>query len=64
MTKFELFLLSEYLVETWLVGINKFKLNESAIIRRLSLMDELLQTQELRAVLEKEPCIGLHKRTQ
>ena len=40
MTEFELFALSEYLVGTWLVGIDRFKLNESVIIRRLSLMDE------------------------
>jgi len=40
MTKFELFALLKYLVRTWLVGINRFKLNESAIIRRSSLIDE------------------------
>ena len=31
---------SEYLVETWLVGINKSKLKESAIIMRSSLIEE------------------------
>ena len=40
MTEFESFILSEYLVGTWLVGINRFKLNESAMIRRSLLMDE------------------------
>ena len=40
MTEFESFALLEYLVGTWLMEINKFKLKESAIIRRSSLMDE------------------------
>ena len=40
MSEFELFALSEYLVRTWLVRIDRFKLNESVIIRRLLLMDE------------------------
>ena len=38
-TKFEL-LLSEYLVGTWLMGDKKLKLKESAMIKRLSLMEE------------------------
>ena len=40
MTKFESFTLLEYLVETWLVGIDKSKLKELAIIRRSSLIEE------------------------
>jgi len=40
MTEFELLVLSEYLVRTWLVGIDKSKLNESAIISKLSLIEE------------------------
>ena len=40
MTEFELLLLSEYLVGTWLVGDKRLKLKESAMIRRLSLMKE------------------------
>ena len=40
MTEFELCLLSEYLIGTWLVGFDSSKLNESAIIRRLSLIEE------------------------
>ena len=40
MTEFDLPTISEYLVEIWLIGINKSKLNESAIIMRLLLIDE------------------------
>ena len=40
MTEFELLTLSEYLVGTRLVGNERSKLNESTIIRRLSLMEE------------------------
>ena len=40
MTKFESCSLSEYLVGTWLVGIESSKLNKSAIIRRSSLIEE------------------------
>ena len=40
MTKFELFALSGYLVGTWLVGIDKSKLNKSAIISKLLLIEE------------------------
>jgi len=40
MTEFESFTLSEYLVGTWLMGIDKFKLKESVIIRRSLLIDE------------------------
>ena len=39
-TKFALLALSVYLVGTWLIGDNKFKLKESAIIIKSSLMDE------------------------
>ena len=39
-TEFELFVLSEYLVGIWLIGTDRFKLKESAIIRRSSLIDE------------------------
>jgi len=38
MTEFESLILSEYLVRTWLVGLDKSKLNESAIMRRSSLI--------------------------
>jgi len=40
MTEFESFALSEYLAGTWLVGRDKFKLNESAIISKSSLIEE------------------------
>ena len=40
MTKLDLLLVSEYLVETWLVETNKSKLKESAIIIRLLLIEE------------------------
>ena len=40
MTKFESFTLSEYLVGTWLVEIDKSKLEESVIIRRSLLIEE------------------------
>ena len=40
MTEFESFILLEYLVGAWLVGIDKYKLKESAIIRRSSLIEE------------------------
>jgi len=33
MTEFKSFALSEYLIGTWLMEIDKFKLKESAIIR-------------------------------
>ena len=46
MTEFESFALSEYLVGIWLMGIDKFKLKELAIIRRLSLMDEWWGNEE------------------
>jgi len=39
-TEFESLLLLEYLVGTWLVGIERFRLKESAMIIRLSLIDE------------------------
>ena len=39
-TKFESCLLSEYLIGTWLVGFDSSKLNESAIIKRLSLIEK------------------------
>jgi len=39
-TEFESYLLFEYLVGTWLVGFDNSKLNESAIIRRLSLIEK------------------------
>jgi len=38
--EFDLPRVSEYLVETWLVGDDKSKLKESATIIRLSLMEE------------------------
>ena len=40
MTEFESLMLSEYPVGTWLVEIDKSRLNESAIIMRLSLIVE------------------------
>ena len=40
MTEFALLELSEYLVGNWLVGIDKSRLNESAIIMRSSPIDE------------------------
>jgi len=40
MTKFELLTLTEYLVGTWLVGLDKSRLNKSVIIRRSSLIVE------------------------
>ena len=40
MTKFESVVLLEYLVGTWLVGIDKSKLKELAIIRKPSLIEE------------------------
>jgi len=40
MTKFKLFALSEYLVGTWSVGYERLKLKESAITKRLLLMEE------------------------
>jgi len=40
MTEFDLLTVSEYLIGIWLVGINKSKLNEFAIIMRLLLIDE------------------------
>ena len=40
MTKFMSLGLSEYLVKTWLVGIDKLRLNKSAIIKRSSLINE------------------------
>ena len=40
MTKLDSPTVSEYLVETWLVGIDKSKLKESAIIIRLLLIEE------------------------
>ena len=40
MTEFDLLTVSEYLVGIWLVGIDKSKLNKSAIIMRSSLIDE------------------------
>ena len=39
MTEFELLILSEYLVGTWLVEFDKSKLNESVIMRRSLLME-------------------------
>ena len=41
MTEFESYLLSEYLVGTWLVEFDSSKLNKFAIIRRLPLIEEL-----------------------
>jgi len=40
MTELNSPVVSEYLVETGLVGVNSSKLNKSAIIKRLSLMDK------------------------
>jgi len=40
MTEFESLILFEYLVRTWLVGLDKSKLNESVTMRRSSLMIE------------------------
>ena len=40
MTEFALPTVSKYLVETWLVGIDKSKLNKSAMIIRSSLIVE------------------------
>ena len=40
MTEFELLLLLEYLVGTWLIGHERFRLKESAIIIRSSLIEE------------------------
>ena len=40
MVKFDLLVLSVYLVGTWLVGIDKDKSRESARIIKLSLMDK------------------------
>ena len=40
MTEFESLMLFKYLVGTWLAGINKSILNESAIIMRSSLIVE------------------------
>jgi len=40
MTEFESLTLSEYLVGTWLAGIDKSRLNKSAIIMRSSLIVE------------------------
>jgi len=40
MTEFELLVLLEYLVGTWLIGYNRLKLKESAIAKRLLLMKE------------------------
>jgi len=40
MTEFDSLAVSEYLVGTGLVGTNKSKLNESAMIIRFSLMEE------------------------
>ena len=40
MTEFESLVLLEYLVETWLIEYNRLKLKESAITKRLSLMEE------------------------
>jgi len=40
MTKFELLALSEYLVETWLIGYDRLKLKESVNAKRSSLMEE------------------------
>ena len=40
MTEFESLPLLEYLVGTWLIGYNRFKLKESAIIMRSSLIEE------------------------
>jgi len=40
MTEFDLPTVSEYLVGTWLVRIDKSKLKESAIIMRLLLIEE------------------------
>ena len=38
--EFDLPIVSKYLVGTWLVGIDKFKLKESAMIIRLLLIEE------------------------
>ena len=40
MTEFASLTVSKYLVGTWLVGIDKSKLNESAMIIKLSLIVE------------------------
>jgi len=40
MTEFESLTLSEYLVRTWLVGLDKSRLNKLATIRRSSLIVE------------------------
>jgi len=40
MIEFESLSLLEYLVETWLIGHERFKLKESAMIIRLSLIEE------------------------
>jgi len=40
MTEFESLALLEYLVGTWLIGYDRLKLKESAITKRLSLMEE------------------------
>jgi len=39
-TEFELLALSKYLVGTWLIEYDKLKLNELAITKRSSLMEE------------------------
>jgi len=40
MTEFKSLLLSKYLVETWLIGHERFKLKELAMIIRLLLIEE------------------------
>ena len=40
MTEFDSLIVSEYLVGTWSVRIDKSKLKESVIIMRLSLIEE------------------------
>ena len=40
MAEFESLLLLEYLVGTWLIGHERFRLKESAMIIRLSLIEE------------------------
>ena len=59
MTKFDLPMVSEYLVGTWSVGIDKSKLKEFAIIMRSSLIKEWWGKDESQILLQilKSPVI-------
>jgi len=51
MTKFELFWLSKYLVETWLVDLDIYKLIESAMSVRRITIDRVMRKKRIPTIV-------------